>query len=142
MAQKSGFFQASFSAALLCSATLAIALVAPGLAQAAPLVLSCESSTDSTARQFRIDFDNKTVQEINVTLEKNPSGHAEITESSIRWRTVQKLGDAAGGLQDWNVVGSIDRLAGSIRWESSNPRNPHQFQLFTGKCRQVTKPKF
>lgn len=139
MAPVSGFFQANFSTVLLRSAALAIALIAPGLAQAAPLVLSCESSTDSTAKQFRIDFDNKTVQEINVTLEKNPSGHAEITESSIRWRTVQKLGDAAGGLQDWDVVGSIDRLAGSIRWELSNPRNPHQFQLVTGKCRQATQ---
>lgn len=116
------------------NAALAMALIVPALASGAPLILNCESSTDSTARQFKVDFDNKTVQEINVSPEKNPPGRAEITDSSIRWKTILKLGN-----ENWTVAGSIDRLAGSIRWELSNPGNPHQFQLLTGKCRQATQ---
>lgn len=125
---------------MLRSSTLAIALIVPALASGAPLVLNCESSTASTAKQFRIDFDNKMVQEINVSPETNPPGRAEITESSIHWKTIKKIGGAAGRpLDDWSVVGSIDRLAGTIRWELSNPGNPHQFELLSGKCRQATQ---
>ena len=124
----------------ICVLTLPIFLAAQvSPANAAPLVLSCESDTNSSSKQFRIDFDGKSVQEIVVLPEKNPAGQAEISDTSIKWKTITRMSDAAGGSHDWNVEGSINRLAGTIYWRATNPGNAMQELRFAGKCRQATQ---
>jgi hypothetical protein len=125
--------------AFVLSGFLAIALVAPSLVLAAPLVLSCESDTNNESKQFLIDYEGKSVQQIAVQPERNPPGQAEISDTSIKWKTIMKVSDAAGGIHDWNVEGSINRLAGSIYWRATNPGNYMQELKFSGKCRQATQ---
>lgn len=108
MAPKSGLFQASFSAALLRSAALAIVLIVQApLARAEVVTLVCKNESGSlgTADSFmlRVDYDRKTIDMLRSDGTAQYSAAATITEGVVEW----------GNRKDYGIFrGELNRLSG------------------------------
>lgn len=113
MAPKSRFFHASFSATLLRSGALAIALlVLASPARSETIDLACAStSEDGVAIRLLIDTDHSTVTEIRVgangPFKSNPYT-AKISDQFINYS-----GPLAGN-SDYSFEGTLDRIAGTL----------------------------
>jgi hypothetical protein len=117
MAPLSRFFQASFSAALLRSAALAIALLVPASpARSETLDLACASTGAGDSFYFPnpnirllIDTGRSTVTEISI----EGAGQSNPLAATISDQLIKYSGPLPGN-SDYSLVGTLDRIAGTL----------------------------
>jgi hypothetical protein len=137
MAPRSGFFQASFSAALLWSAALAAALIVQAsAARAETVTLVCQNDGPAPGGgsfTLRVDYDQKIVALLRPDGVAQYSAAATITEGEVRW-------DAALVGDGKFFQGSLNRLTGK---GLANFPLPFAGQIMmggmSGPCRQATQ---
>ena len=135
MASKFRFFQASFSATLLKSAALAVALlVQASPARAEVVTLICQNNYDNKAGSqgpssftLRINYDQKLVELLNPSGSVWFSEAARITESDVRWDSNE------GAL----FMGSLNRLSGE--GVASFMQKGGRLRVMSGPCRRATQ---
>lgn len=140
MAPKSRLFQASFSAALLQSAALAIALIVPASpVRSETLDLACASTGEGPSHNIRlkIDTDRRIVMEIGLSGAfgefNSPPYAATISEQFIKYE-----GPGAGN-SDYLQVGTIDRIAGTYNRILTHKASGHTAANSNYACRRATQ---
>ena len=133
MMPKFRFFQSSFSATLLKSAALAVALlVQASPARAEVVTLICQHNAGpghNISFTLRINYGQKVVEFLSPSGTVWFSAVASITDSDLRWN-YQKRG---------HFTGSLNRLSGEGVVEyPADGNNPSTDQLF-GPCRRATQ---
>ena len=131
MTTKSGFFQASFSAALAIGL---LALASPARAEVVTLI--CQDKMSSESFTLRVDYDRKIVDFLwpdgtNVRL----SAAATITENAVTWYPNNDKPNSNG---DFAFMGMLNRLAGEVRMDftlRSGVNSAH----YSGPCRRATQ---
>ena len=136
MSSKSKFSQASFSAHLLRSAVIAIALlvqVSPARAEVVKLVCQIESGGSFT---LQVDYDRKTVAMLRPDGTAYFSAAAQITEDQVYWEVVVPDMDGI------KFQGSLNRLTGQggVMYPITNPNwATAMSQNMYGPCRRATQ---
>jgi hypothetical protein len=136
MAPRSGFFQASFSATLLRSAAIAIALnvqASPAHAEAITLVCQNHGPTPGGGTfTLRVDYDRKNVALLRSDGTVRYSAAATITQGNVTWKAV--LGN------EKFFDGSLNRISGQ---GVANFPVPFAGQIMmggmSGPCRRATQ---
>ena len=139
------FFQASFSATLLKSAALAIALlVQASPARAEVVTLVCQQSEANQAQlawgssfTLRINYDQKIVYLLGPDGSVWFSAAATITESDVRWGNwaLDNRDDATGN--PLGFLGSLNRLSGE--GVASFMQKGGRLRVMSGPCRRATQ---
>jgi len=114
MATKSRLFQASFSAVLVCSAALTIALlVQVSPAHAEPVTLSCRTDAGSETYTFRINYATGLVEQLapSGNVYPNRVATATISPNSINWSIDQPTTGRPNYQTTEHWEGHIDRLS-------------------------------
>lgn len=140
MALKSRFFRASFSATLLRSAALAISLlVLVSPAHSATLDLACVSTGAGDSFLFPnpnirllIDTDGSTVTEISI---EGP-GQSNPLAATISDQFIKYSGPLPGN-SDYSLVGTLDRIAGTLGRTIKIPTGGAASQNYA--CRRATQ---
>ena len=148
MAPEFSFSRPSFSATLLWSAALAVALVLPvSLAHAETLTLICESTAESyvpyKSVKFRIDLDNRIVVLLTPadgvlasTTERRYDAvppRVDISDSAIAWKLSNSIGE-------FIFRGSIERETGDAETMWFGPQTGGMgINGFGGRCRRTTQ---
>jgi len=140
MAPKSRLFQASFSAVLVCSAALTIALlVQVSPAHAEPVTLSCRSNAGSETYTFRINYATGLVEQLAPSGNAYPNrvATATISPNTINWSIHQPTTGRPSYQTTEHWEGHIDRLS-ATGWV----RSYYEDRVINGidiTCRQATQ---
>ncbi len=136
MAPESRLFQANFSAALLRSAALAIALLVPASpARAEVVTLVCQQESVGAFTEsggsftLRVDYDRKIVDLLRSDGTVRLSAAAMITVGDVQWETDLTKAHA--------FMGILNRISGqgsATYWDDRNLM--HQM---SGPCRRATQ---
>ncbi len=135
MTPKSRFFQARFSATLLKSAAIAVALlVQASPARAEVVTLICQNDYRSqvgmpgpSSFTLRINYDQKVVELLSPSGTVQFSAAASITESDVQW-----LSD-----EERRFSGTLNRLSGeSFVWYYETES---MLKQVSGPCRRATQ---
>jgi len=144
MASKSRFFQAGFSAALLRSVALAIALIVTASpARAEPVTLSCRTDASPATWTFRINYATGLVEQLapSGNAYTNRIATATISPNTIAWSIDQpssyRTGDDVIHQTTEHWEGHIDRLSATGWMQSHQGDFPANIVDFT--CRQATQ---
>jgi len=140
MASKFRFFQANFSATLLRSAAIAIALLvqaAPARAQVVTLI--CQNNNAGSSKEFnsftlRINYDQKVVELLSPSGTVWFSEAARITESEVQWFRV----DSSGFILEGGFSGTLNRLSGEGSTGFPSQSGAFRIQM-SGPCRRATQ---
>jgi hypothetical protein len=145
MAQKSGFFQANFSAALLRSAALAVALlVHASPARAEPVTLTCRSDAGPATWTFRIDYATGMIEELAPSGKAyaNRVAKATVSPNAIIWSIDQPssylTGDNVRHQTTEHWEGHINRLS-ATGWVRSYHESLYHSDAVNITCRQATQ---
>ncbi len=145
MTPESRFFQASFSAAVLRSAALAIALlVLASPTRAEPVTLSCRADAGSETLTLRINYATGLVEQLAPSGKAytNRVATAAISQNAIVWSIDQPssylTGDGVTHQTTEHWEGRIDRLSGT-GWTQSHQEGLYRNLPVDITCRQATQ---
>lgn len=133
MVPKSRFFQGNFSATLLRSVALAIALIvtaSPARAEVVTLVCQPESGDSFT---LRVDYDRKTVEYLSPNGSSGGPAAATITEGNVTWdRRFEREEVLQGYWGHYRFEGSLNRLSGQgnfTYWRNTEGREEQRIKI-------------
>jgi len=145
MTPHSRFTRAGFSATLLRSAALAIALLVPASpARAEPVTLSCRTDAGPATWTFRINYATGLVEELAPSGKaySNRVARATISPNAIVWSINQPssylTGDNVRHQTTEHWEGHIDRLSGT-GWIRSYYESLYHNEAVNITCRQATQ---
>ena len=133
MSSKSKFIQAGFSAPLLRSAVIAIALlvqVSPARAEVVKLVCQAESGGSFT---LQVNYDRKTVAMLRADGSAYFSAAAQITEDQVYWEVV------VPDMDEIKFYGGLNRLTGQggVTFPVKYPGQTARSESMYGPCRRA-----